>query len=93
MSDFTPVELVKGDVEFTALTPTQLCNALYSGGFRRKPVIVGDKELVYPEASDVPAEPEAEAAIEPEPEVNVEADTPPAKAPSRRRRNSEGATA
>jgi hypothetical protein len=38
MSDFTPVVLVKGDVEFIATSPTSLVNALYGSGFARKPV-------------------------------------------------------
>ncbi|WP_155291657.1 hypothetical protein [Rhodococcoides fascians] len=51
MSDFTPVELVKGDIEFTAHTPTQLCNALYGGGFKRKPAATAPAET---EVTDTP---------------------------------------
>lgn len=71
MSDFMPVELIKGDVEFTAHTPTQLCNALYGGGFKRKPA---------PEP-----EPTAEA-VEPADGLNILTDTDDKPATRRRAR-------
>jgi hypothetical protein len=64
MSDFTPVALVKGDVEFTATTATELINALYAQGFKRKKVAPtpAAAPAPAPAADEVPAEGEAPKA-------------------------------
>ena len=61
MSDFTPVVLVKGDVEFTATTAVELNNALYAHGFKRKKVTPAPAAAPAPApaAEEAPAEGEA----------------------------------
>lgn len=57
MSDFTPVVLVKGDVEFIATTAVELNNALYAHGFKRK-------KAEAPKAAPAPAPAAEEVAAE-----------------------------